>query len=147
MDLHASAVEKLVQVQNDFEERISRLSNDSTGFQGECTELYSNIAYPLSKTLCSSNNFPRATISAHLKKVQKDIEAARQELRKLADEWDACCQSETEAWRKLSKVTQTRPTPISRNNPEVAQRAQDFKNKASKITQENCDRINKIDKV
>lgn len=143
MDLHATAVEKLVQVHTDFEARISRLSDESTRVRNDCAELYSNIAYPLSKTLCSSAHFPRATISAHLIKLQKDLKSAQDDIATLSYEWEACRQAETEIWSELNKVTAaTYDTDVDKENARVGQ---EFKRRARQITTEKCEETTRID--
>ncbi|KAJ3462181.1 hypothetical protein MRS44_010734 [Fusarium solani] len=57
-----------------------------TATLSECNDLYSNIAYPLSATLCHSDNHPRATIATHLANLKKDIAAAKEEILRLSDE-------------------------------------------------------------
>ncbi|KAM0424448.1 hypothetical protein ACHAPT_010371 [Fusarium lateritium] len=86
MNLHASAIEHLVQAHSEVQSRITRFSNESTTTLSQCNDLYSNIAYPLSATLCHSDQHPRATVATHLANLKKDIASAKEEILRLRDE-------------------------------------------------------------
>lgn len=86
MNLHTSAIEHLVQAHSEIQSRITRFSNETGTTLSECNHLYSNIAYPLSATLCHSDNHPRATIATHLTNLKNDIAAAKEEILRLSDE-------------------------------------------------------------
>ncbi|RSL67879.1 hypothetical protein CEP53_002790 [Fusarium sp. AF-6] len=86
MNLHSSAIEHLVQAHSEVQSRITGFSNETGATLSECNNLYSNIAYPLSATLCHSDNHPRATIAIHLANLKKDIAAAKEEILRLSDE-------------------------------------------------------------
>ncbi|KAM5361502.1 hypothetical protein ACJZ2D_013069 [Fusarium nematophilum] len=97
VELHASAIDHLIQAHSEVQSRINRFSDESSNALSQCKDLYSNIAYPLSATLCHSDDFPTATIRTHLATLNQEIEAAKEELERLGDEWDACVQTEMEA--------------------------------------------------
>ncbi|KAF5000436.1 hypothetical protein FGRMN_1767 [Fusarium graminum] len=97
MSLHSSGIEHLVQAHSEVQSKTLCFSKESSKTSSQCKSLYSNIAYPLSATLCHSDDHPRASITVHLKALKRDIAAAKEEILRLKVEWDACCRTEAEA--------------------------------------------------
>ncbi|KAF5663641.1 hypothetical protein FHETE_7346 [Fusarium heterosporum] len=97
MSLHNSGIEHLVQAHSEVQSKTSSFAEESSKTLSQCKSLYSNIAYPLSATLCHSDNHPRANVTTHLKSLKRDIAAAKEEILRLKVGWDACCRTEAEA--------------------------------------------------
>ncbi|RFU78644.1 flavo [Trichoderma arundinaceum] len=89
VELHASVIDKLSEAQQNMASMISDFSKLSSSVASDIDELYANLSYPLSTTLCHSNTFPRATIEAHLLAVKEQLKKAESELRELEIEWQA----------------------------------------------------------
>lgn len=73
----------------------------SSSMAADMDELYANLSYPLSTTLCHSKNFPRATIEVHLANVKEDLTKAESELQGLEREWQENVQKEQELRQEL----------------------------------------------
>ncbi|KAK5992112.1 hypothetical protein PT974_05510 [Cladobotryum mycophilum] len=107
LKLHTSVVHQLSQSQVEIDANISTFSKFSSSILSDLDGLYSNIAYPLSATLCHSANFPRATIGAHLVSVQEKLKLAEGELRGLHEEWEENLRSEYDLRQELgTEVTE-----------------------------------------
>ncbi|KAL6860838.1 hypothetical protein J3F83DRAFT_302614 [Trichoderma novae-zelandiae] len=88
VDLYTSVVEKLAGAQQEMTSEISDFANLASSMATDLEELYFNLLYPLSTTLCHSKNFPQATIEAHLAKVKEELKKAEIELHDLHSEWE-----------------------------------------------------------
>ncbi|KAF7542609.1 hypothetical protein G7Z17_g11437 [Cylindrodendrum hubeiense] len=86
INLHASATAQLIEAHSDIQSRISRFVGESSATLSESDAIYANIAYPLSATLCHSDNFPNASILSHLTNLKKEISSAKEELQRLGAE-------------------------------------------------------------
>lgn len=89
MSLHSSAIEHLVKAHTDVQAKTASFAEKSGETLSQSKKLYANIAYPLSATLCHHNDHedhPRATVAVHLKKLQEEITAAREEVLRLSVE-------------------------------------------------------------
>lgn len=87
MSLHSSAIEHLVKAHTDVQAKTASFAEKSSETLSQSKQLYANIAYPLSATLCHHNDhedYPRATVAVHLKKLQEEIAAAREEVLRLS---------------------------------------------------------------
>lgn len=100
-DLHAAAIEQLVESHRDIETKITDLANSSGPVLSRVDSVYSNIEYPLGATICHSDALPRETITTHLSNLQAKFDDADKELRKLAAEYDSCVRFEEAALSKL----------------------------------------------
>lgn len=89
MSLHSSAVDHLVKAHTDVQAKTAHFAEKSGQTLSQSKQLYANIAYPLAATLCHHNDHedhPRATVAVHLKKLQEEIAAAREEVLRLSVE-------------------------------------------------------------
>ncbi|KAF5608630.1 uncharacterized protein FSUBG_4558 [Fusarium subglutinans] len=128
MSLHSSAIEHLVKAHTDVQAKTASFAEKSGETLSQSKQLYANIAYPLSATLCHHNDHedhPRATIAVHLKRLQEEIAAAREEILrlKLADQGGQDGVDE-----------------------EVLKVAEDFKKQAEAIVEDKCRLLDEVDK-
>ncbi|OAA34176.1 hypothetical protein NOR_08626 [Metarhizium rileyi] len=101
-ETYKSAVSDLKGIHEAIAGRINAFHTESTRTMSNATALYGNITYPLSMTVCHSNNFPKATIEKHLSILKGRITTAETELMALNAQWAACVEEET----KMMTVTE-----------------------------------------
>ncbi|UKZ48387.1 hypothetical protein TrVGV298_002610 [Trichoderma virens] len=101
VELYTSVIDKLAEAQQQIASQISDFSTLSSSMSADIDELYANLSYPLSTTLCHSKNFPRATIEAHLANVKEDLKKAESELHELEREWQENVRSEQQLRQEL----------------------------------------------
>lgn len=147
MKLHASAMEQLIQAHNEIQSRIDNLAKEASTSLAECNTLYSNIAYPLSATLCHTDHIPRATIATHLANLKQDINFSLVELQLLEEEWDACVQTELEAWKELTGEDKAAKRGARESNASAAMVMASFKTEAQNIVNEKCRILTDLEKV
>ncbi|KAI1055706.1 hypothetical protein LB506_009179 [Fusarium annulatum] len=140
MSLHSSAIEHLVKAHTDVQAKTASFAEKSGETLSQSKKLYANIAYPLSATLCHHNDHedhPRATVAVHLKKLQEEIAAAREE--------DECCATEEQAWKQLNKelADQGGQNGV---DAELLKVAEDLKKQAEAIVEEKCRLLDEVDK-
>lgn len=85
-ELHSDAISKITEGHADIQAKIAEFAEQSSRALSQANSLYSNIAYPLSATICESENLPRATIAAHLSSLLKKLDDAEAELGVLGQE-------------------------------------------------------------
>jgi hypothetical protein len=89
MSLHSSAIDHLVKAHGEVQAKTARFAEKSAQTLSQSKQLYANIAYPLSATLCHHNDHgghPRANVAVHLKNLQEEIATAREEILRLSVE-------------------------------------------------------------
>ncbi|KAF4957920.1 hypothetical protein FGADI_2749 [Fusarium gaditjirri] len=131
MSLHSSAIDHLVKAHTDVQARTASFAEKSGQTLSQSKQLYANIAYPLSATLCHHNDHedhPRATIAVHLKKLQEEIAAAREE-----------------AWKELNKELADQGCQNGVDE-ELLKVAEDLKAQAEAIVEEKCRLLDEVDK-
>ncbi|RKK74314.1 hypothetical protein BFJ69_g8594 [Fusarium oxysporum] len=131
MSLHSSAIDHLVKAHTDVQAKTARFAKKSGQTLSQSKQLYANIAYPLAATLCHHNDHedhPRATVAVHLKKLQEEIAAAREE-----------------AWKDLNKELADQVIDNGVDE-EVLKAAEDFKAQAEVIVEEKCRLLDEVDK-
>ncbi|KAK7419854.1 hypothetical protein QQZ08_010688 [Neonectria magnoliae] len=143
MNLHASATAQLVETHSKIQSRISRFVSESSGTLAQNEALYSNIAYPLSATLCHSDKFPRASILDHLANLKQEILSAKEQVQRLGAEWDACAQAEQDAWKQLTEETSRGAIKADGDDTKMIKK---FKSDAEKIVKEKCQLLEDIEK-
>ncbi|KAF4953017.1 hypothetical protein FSARC_12497 [Fusarium sarcochroum] len=146
MKLHSSAIEHLVRAHSEVQSKTMHFSNESSKTLSQCKELYANIAYPLSATLCHSDNHHRNSIVSHLQGLKQDIAAAKEEILRLGDEWDACCRTEADAWKALNKGLDNRGWGPNEIDKETVEAADAFKAEAEAIVEDKCRMLGEIEK-
>ncbi|KAG4254536.1 hypothetical protein FPRO04_09634 [Fusarium proliferatum] len=131
MSLHSSAIEHLVKAHTDVQAKTASFAEKSGETLSQSKKLYANIAYPLSATLCHHNDHedhPRATVAVHLKKLQEEIAAAREE-----------------AWKQLNKELADQGGQNG-FDAELLKVAEDLKKQAEAIVEEKCRLLDEVDK-
>ncbi|KAL6828925.1 hypothetical protein J3E69DRAFT_224641 [Trichoderma sp. SZMC 28015] len=101
VELYTSVASKLAEAQQEIASQISDFATMSSSMAADMDELYTNLSYPLSTTLCHSKNFPRATIAVHLANVKEDLTKAESELQGLEREWQDNVQLEQKLRQEL----------------------------------------------
>ncbi|KAF7561801.1 hypothetical protein G7046_g2341 [Stylonectria norvegica] len=147
MSLHASAMAKLVKAHDDVQSRIDHFSADSSTTMSQCTAIYKNIAYPLSRTMCHTDNLPKETIAAHLSSLKQDIISTKEEIQKLGAEWDACGRDEEDAWKELGGEGKTQKQKTNEVDAEAAKMTLELTAEAERIVSEKCQTLADIEKV
>lgn len=142
MNLHASAMESLVEAHSEIQSKIDAFAEESSTTLAQCDALYDNISYPLSATLCHSDTLPRATIETHLTDLRKEIASALEEIKVLGEEWDACNQTEAELWKEL-----TEKKPRKGMDAETKRMMEVFKQEARDIVEAKSKELTKIEQV
>lgn len=84
--IHSAAVDQLTLAHNKIEMRIRDYHESSAGILEAHDRLYSNIEWPLSRTQCSSETHPKATVSSHLQTLTMEFRSAEDKLKALARE-------------------------------------------------------------
>lgn len=77
----------MAQAQREIESHIFDFASLTSDIASAIDDLYLNLSYPLSSTICHSKNFPRGTIETHLSDVKERLKKAEAELRHLENEW------------------------------------------------------------
>ncbi|PNP55881.1 hypothetical protein FNYG_15410 [Fusarium nygamai] len=124
MSLHSSAIEHLVKAHTDVQAKTASFAEKAGETLSQSKQLYANIAYPLSATLCHHNDLeehPRATIA------------------------DECCATEEQAWKELKKELADQGGPNGVDE-ELLKVAEDFKKQAEAIVEEKCRLLDEVDK-
>ncbi|KAL6874285.1 hypothetical protein HDV57DRAFT_524077 [Trichoderma longibrachiatum] len=104
VELYTSAVEKLAEAKQEMTSEISDFANLASSMAADIDELFFNLSYPLSKTLCHSKNFPQATIEAHLANVKEELKKAESELEVLHREWLDLAQLQEDVRQELLRM-------------------------------------------
>ncbi|PNY29542.1 Uncharacterized protein TCAP_00545 [Tolypocladium capitatum] len=145
LEFYTSVAEEIMQAHGAIESKITDLSDESSAALTQADALYSNVAYPLSVTLCHADNHPSATIATHLATLRDQLSAAQDELRGLQQEWEACLREEQLAWKELSSESVEKRHNL-RNGENTMERDIDrFKAEAGSILQENEEALDEID--
>ncbi|KAL7904855.1 hypothetical protein GGI35DRAFT_188652 [Trichoderma velutinum] len=146
VELYTSVVSKLAEAQQEITSQISDFATLSSSMAADMDELYANLSYPLSTTLCHSKNFPRATIEAHLANVKEDLKQAESELHELECEWQENVQLEEKLRQELLNLegSPTQNREHGRNGDDHLKMA-DFKQEIERIVAETVQALDEID--
>ncbi|KAK7214934.1 hypothetical protein V2G26_002937 [Clonostachys chloroleuca] len=86
VDLHATALENLAQARSQVMKKMSAFGDKVSKTLDQQHALYDSISWPLSSTLCSSGQIPKATIEKHLANLEQHVKAAEEKLQILGQE-------------------------------------------------------------
>ncbi|CEI63260.1 hypothetical protein FVEN_g201 [Fusarium venenatum] len=145
LSIHTSATEHLGKAHADVQTVIKRFSEESSKTLAQSRDLYANIEYPLSKTLCNSEDHPRASVEVHLNRLKQDIAAAREEVLRLSAEWEECCRTEEEAWDDFKRGFDNRGREEKGVSKKVNAAAEEFKKEARAIVEANYQLLDETD--
>ncbi|KAF0635062.1 hypothetical protein FPSE5266_10807 [Fusarium pseudograminearum] len=143
--IHESATEHLEKAHADVQAEIKSFAEESPKTLAQSRDLYANIEYPLSKTLCDSDDHPRASLEVHLNRLKQDIAAAREQVVRLSAEWEECCRTEEEAWDEFKNGLEHRGRGANGMDQETKAAAEEFKKEARAIVQANCQLLDEVD--
>ncbi|KAI6773187.1 hypothetical protein HG531_000036 [Fusarium graminearum] len=143
--IHESATENLEKAHADVQAEIKHFAEESSKTLAQSRDLYANIEYPLSKTLCDSDDHPRASLEVHLNRLKQDIAAAREQVVRLSAEWEECCRTEEEAWDEFKNGLEHRGRGATGMDEETKVAAEEFKKEARAIVEANCQLLDEID--
>ncbi|KAM0306857.1 hypothetical protein ACHAPM_001433 [Fusarium culmorum] len=143
--LHESATEHLEKAHADVQAEIKSFAEESSKTLAQSRDLYANIEYPLSKTLCDSDDHPRASLEVHLNRLKQDIAAAREQVVRLSAEWEECCRTEEEAWNEFKNGLEHRGRGANGMDGETKAAAEEFKKEARDIVEANCQLLDEVD--
>ncbi|KND86610.1 hypothetical protein TOPH_08747 [Tolypocladium ophioglossoides CBS 100239] len=145
LELYTSVAEEIVQAHGATESQIAGLSDKSSAVLSQADALYSNIAYPLSATLCHADSLPSATIATHLSTLRNQLSAAQDELRELQQEWEACLREEQQAWKELNSDGAEKRHYLRNGKNTMEHEIERFKAEAQSILRENEEALDDID--
>lgn len=110
--------------------------------------LYSNFERDMSKTLCSDENHPQATLASHLDRLSEQLRQAEDKLASLAQEWDHCVSLENIIWQRLSSEHRIElPNADYRDTAVADVDLAMFEKEAREIASAKADLIDRIDRV
>ncbi|PON24226.1 hypothetical protein TGAM01_v206914 [Trichoderma gamsii] len=104
VELHTSTRNKLLEAQQDINSKISDFETLTSSIISVVDDIYANLSYPPSATLCSSDDFPSATIATHLASAKVQLEEAKKQLHSLQDEWEDNVRLEEDLRKELASV-------------------------------------------
>ncbi|PHH92691.1 hypothetical protein CDD83_5928 [Cordyceps sp. RAO-2017] len=143
---YASVTQGIMQARNAVNSRISDLGGESAAVLSRAEALYSNIAYPLSATLCHAENVASATIATHLSALDAKLSAAQEELDALQSEWEACLHDEQQAWAELRKMeAEMELAARASGGGVVARELARFRDEAESILQAHEEMLDDVD--
>ncbi|RGP69987.1 hypothetical protein FSPOR_4277 [Fusarium sporotrichioides] len=140
-----SATEHLEKAHAEVQTEIKRFADESSKTLAQSRDLYANIEYSLSKTLCDSEDHPRASVEVHLNRLKQDIAAAREQVVRLSTEWEECCRTEEEAWNEFKRGFEGRGRGANGVDEEVNVAIKEFKQEARAIVEANCQLLDEVD--
>lgn len=100
--MHASVVERLVQAHAEMEIRLEGFSHGLATKLAANEALYSNITWPLSKTLCHTDTRTSASLASHLEDFGRELQEVEHGIKDLAKEWDDLLLAEAEILKALN---------------------------------------------
>ncbi|KAG6000190.1 hypothetical protein E4U21_005750 [Claviceps maximensis] len=74
--------------------KITAFHAQAASTSAHAANLYNNISYPLSATLCQAQTFPSASLGRHIRTLHRRLSAAETELGRLNEEWKRCAGQE-----------------------------------------------------
>ncbi|KAL7925964.1 hypothetical protein ACQKWADRAFT_281410 [Trichoderma austrokoningii] len=107
VELHNSTRNKLLEAQKDMNARVSNLNDLTSAITSAIDDIYANLSYPPSATVCSAADFPSATIDAHLASTKDQLEEAKKQLRDLQREWEDAVRLGYELHKELASMDKT----------------------------------------
>ncbi|EHK39433.1 hypothetical protein TRIATDRAFT_19159, partial [Trichoderma atroviride IMI 206040] len=102
--LHTSTRAKLFEAQQDINSKISDFETLTSSITSAVDDIYANLSYPPSATLCSSDNFPSVTVATHLASAKAQLEEAKKQLHDLQDEWEDTVRLEEGLRKELASI-------------------------------------------
>lgn len=142
MELHNSVRSKLLKAQQDMSSQISDFEALSSSIASDVDDIYANLSYPLSATLCSAPNFPSATIEIHLANTKDQLKETEKMMRNLQDEWEENVRLEENFRRELASIEKT-PGQSDADHSKMAS----LKEEVEQLVLDNTQALNEIEEV
>jgi hypothetical protein len=142
VELHNSVRNKLFEAQKDVNSKLSVFVALSSSVASDIDELYANLSYPLSATLCRSKNFASATIEAHLASIKGQLRDAEIKLRSLQAEWEENIRLEDNFCRELAGIENN-----SRQNDADHPKMRNLKEEVEQLVADSTQALNEIEGV
>ncbi|KAK2612241.1 hypothetical protein QQS21_001667 [Conoideocrella luteorostrata] len=93
-DIYDSSLHDLQLAHEATSSKIAAFQAQAATTSTHTDNLYNNISYRLSATICHSENYPRANIGTHIHSLRKKLFVAEGQLNKLNEEWKSCIAEE-----------------------------------------------------
>ncbi|GFP57085.1 hypothetical protein TASIC1_0007057700 [Trichoderma asperellum] len=142
MELHNSVRSKLLKAQQDMSSQISDFEALSSSIASDVDDIYANLSYPLSATLCSAPNFPSATIEIHLANTKDQLKETEKMMRNLQDEWEENVRLEENFRRELASIEKT-PGQSDADHSKMAS----LKEEVEQLVLDNTQALNEIEET
>ncbi|OTA01743.1 hypothetical protein A9Z42_0020930 [Trichoderma parareesei] len=146
VELYTSAVEKLAEAKREMTLEVEDFATFASSMAADIDELYFNLSYPLSKTLCHSKSFSQATIEAHLANAKEELTKAESELGLLHREWLDLIQLQEDLRQELLRMEEG---PVANgeatNEDEYYAEMASFKQEIERIVAESNQAIDEIE--
>lgn len=140
--MHNSTRNKLLEAHNDINSKISDFDTLTSSITSAIDDIYANLSYPPSATLCSSDNFPSATVATHLASAKAQLEEAKKQLRDLQVEWENNVRLEEDLRKELASVEKA-PGQSDADIPRMTS----FKEQVEKLVLDNTQALDEIEDV
>ncbi|KAM0485510.1 hypothetical protein ACHAPX_001497 [Trichoderma viride] len=140
VELHTSTRNRLLEAQQDINLKIFDFETLTSSVTSAVDDIYANLSYPPSATLCSSDNFPSATVVTHLASAKIQLEEAKEQLRDLQDEWEDSVRLEEDIRKRLANVEQ-RPGQSDEDHPRLVS----FKEQVEQLLLDNTQALDEIE--
>ncbi|PHH75942.1 hypothetical protein CDD80_1938 [Ophiocordyceps camponoti-rufipedis] len=146
LHFYTAVAEEIVSARRDMDSQIETLSRESTDLLSRADTLYSNVAYPLSATLCHFDKTPSATIATHLSEIRAKLTTAQGELEALQREWESCVEDERQTWTELMDMDAKKAKAAQNGGSDGVMCAVDgFKEEAEAIIEAHEEELDEID--
>jgi hypothetical protein len=142
VELHNITRNKLLEAQQDINSKISDFETLTSSITSAVDEIYANLSYPPSATLCSSDSFPSATVATHLAGAKDQLEEAKRQLRDLQDEWEDNVRLEEDIRKELASAEKA-PGQSDADHPTLTS----FKEQVEQLVLENTQALDEIEDV
>lgn len=140
--MHNSTRNKLLEAHNDINSKISDFETLTSSITSAVDDIYANLSYPPSATLCSSDNFASATVATHLASAKVQLEEAKRQLRALQVEWEDNVRLEQDLCKELASLEKA-PWQSDADDPRMIS----FKEQVEQLVLDNAQALDEIEDV
>ncbi|KAK1255503.1 hypothetical protein MKX08_009498 [Trichoderma sp. CBMAI-0020] len=140
VELHTSTRTRLVEAHNDIISKISDFNALTWSITSAVDDIYANLSYPPSATLCSSDSFPSATVATHLASAKAQLEEAKKQLCGLQDEWENNVRLEEDVRKELASIEEA-PGQSDADDPRMIS----FKEQVEQLVLDNTQALDEIE--
>ncbi|KAL7893011.1 hypothetical protein HDV63DRAFT_397415 [Trichoderma sp. SZMC 28014] len=140
VELHTSTTNKFLEAHQDINSKISDFETLTSSIASAVDDIYANLSYPPSATLCSSDNFPSATVATHLASAKARLEEVKKLLRDLQEEWENNIRLEEGLQKELTSMEKA-PGQSDANHPRLVS----FKEQVEQLVLDNTQALDEIE--